>query len=56
LRWTQRSRVWHAQPDQNPFVFVEDLSVDLHKIKKLIDMLEESNLAELEIREGRAGI
>jgi hypothetical protein len=29
--------------------------VDLRKIKKLIDILEESNLAELEIKEGRAG-
>jgi len=26
--------------------------MDLRKIKKLIDLLEESNLAELEIREG----
>jgi hypothetical protein len=30
--------------------------MDLRKIKKLIDILEDSNLAELEIREGRAGI
>ena len=29
--------------------------MDLRKIKKLIDLLEESNLAELEIKEGRAG-
>jgi acetyl-CoA carboxylase biotin carboxyl carrier protein len=28
------------------------MSMDLRKIKKLIDLLEESNLAELEIREG----
>ncbi|MEO5830953.1 MAG: acetyl-CoA carboxylase biotin carboxyl carrier protein, partial [Rhodanobacter sp.] len=26
--------------------------MDLRKIKKLIDLLEESNLAELEIKEG----
>jgi hypothetical protein len=29
--------------------------VDLRKIKKLIGILEESNLAELEIREGEPG-
>ena len=27
----------------------------LRKIKKLIDILEESNVSELEIKEGRAG-
>jgi acetyl-CoA carboxylase biotin carboxyl carrier protein len=30
--------------------------VDLRKIKKLIDILEESNLAELEIREGEESV
>ena len=29
--------------------------MDLLKIKKLVDLLEESNPAELEIKEGRAG-
>ena len=29
--------------------------MDLRKIKKLIDLLEESNRAELEIKEGQAG-
>jgi acetyl-CoA carboxylase biotin carboxyl carrier protein len=32
------------------------MSVDLRKIKKLIDILEESNLAELEIREGEESV
>ena len=30
--------------------------MDLRKIKKLIDMLEESNLAELEIKEGEEAV
>ncbi len=30
--------------------------MDLRKIKKLIDLLDESNLAEIEIKEGRAGV
>jgi acetyl-CoA carboxylase biotin carboxyl carrier protein len=30
--------------------------MDLRKIKKLIDLLEESNLAELEIKEGEPGL
>ncbi len=29
--------------------------MDLRKVKKLIELLEESNLSELEIKEGRAG-
>jgi hypothetical protein len=29
--------------------------MDLRKIKKLIDLLDESNLAEIEIKEGRSG-
>lgn len=32
------------------------MSMDLRKIKKLIDLLEESNLAELEIREGEESV
>ena len=34
---------------------LNEAPMDLRKIKKLIDLLEESNLAELEIKEGRAG-
>jgi acetyl-CoA carboxylase biotin carboxyl carrier protein len=34
----------------------EDIPVDLRKIKKLIDILEESNLAELEIKEGEESV
>lgn len=34
----------------------EDIAVDLRKIKKLIDILEESNLSELEIREGEESV
>ncbi len=30
--------------------------MDLRKIKKLIDLLEESNLSELEIKEGEPGL
>ncbi len=30
--------------------------MDLRKIKKLIDILEESNLAELEIKEGEESV
>jgi len=30
--------------------------VDLRKIKKLIDILEESNLSELEIKEGEESV
>lgn len=30
--------------------------MDLRKVKKLIELLEESNLSELEIKEGRAGV
>lgn len=32
------------------------MSMDLRKIKKLIDLLEESNLAEIEIREGEESV
>jgi acetyl-CoA carboxylase biotin carboxyl carrier protein len=30
--------------------------MDLRKFKKLIDLLEASNLTEIEIKEGRAGV
>lgn len=30
--------------------------MDLRKIRKLIDILEDSNMSGLEIREGRAGM
>jgi acetyl-CoA carboxylase biotin carboxyl carrier protein len=39
----------------HPKVF-EESPVDLRKIKKLIDILEESNLAELEIKEGEESV
>ena len=39
-----------------PAASVREDSVDLRKIKKLIDLLDESNLAEMEIKEGEETI
>jgi len=39
-----------------PAASVREGSVDLRKIKKLIDLLDESNLAEMEIKEGEETI
>jgi acetyl-CoA carboxylase biotin carboxyl carrier protein len=41
----------HAQEGEN-----KETTMDLRKIKKLIDLLEESNLAEIEIKEGEESV
>jgi acetyl-CoA carboxylase biotin carboxyl carrier protein len=49
MRWTPPSSGWPA-PD--PSSEHSETIMDLRKVKKLIELLEESNLSELEIKEG----
>src|SRR5690606_11585676 len=57
-RSTRRCAACRRRPERlsaTP-VFHERPSMDLRKLKKLIELLEESNLAEIEIKEGEESV
>src|SRR4249919_4237443 len=56
--WRRNTRPGPTPDQPFPFFFTpyDEAAMDLRKIKKLIDLLEESNLAEIEIKEGEESV